>query len=194
MRAKLGEICTFQSGGTPPKNDLSYYGGSIPWITTVSLNGGYIDTENAVEMITEKAIIETSAKIVPANSILVGTRVGIGKVAINTTPMSTSQDIIALVNIDDTKWDKDYLCKLILGNNHHLCSQARGATIKGIKIDTLANIIIPQINIEEQKQIASILNRITALIALRKKQLEKLDELVKSREVARHAQREEVAA
>lgn len=179
--ARLGDICTFQSGGTPAKNDSSFFGGEIPWITTVALNGGIICEADAVEWITKKAIEHSAAKIVPAHSIMVGTRVGVGKVAINDVPMSTSQDIISLLNIDEMVWDKTYLCKVILSKNSYLSSQARGATIKGIKIDTLAMLEIPDLPIKEQKRISAVLDRVSDLISLRKQQLAKLDELVKAR-------------
>lgn len=179
--AKLGEICAFQSGGTPSKNKPEYFGGKIPWISTTALNGGKINEADAVAWITPKAIRESAAKIVPANSIMVGTRVGIGKVAINTVEMSTSQDVISLINIDEDKWYKPYLCKLLLSKKDYFNSQARGATIKGIKIDVVANIDVPEIDYATQRKVAATLNKIDTLISLRKQQLAKLDELVKAR-------------
>lgn len=179
--AKLGEICAFQSGGTPSKNKPEYFGGEIPWISTAALNGGKINEADAVTWITPKAIRESAAKIVPANSIMVGTRVGIGKVAINTVEMSTSQDVISLTGIDKDKWYKPYLCKLLLSKKDYFNSQARGATIKGIKIDVVANIDVPEIDYATQRKVAATLNKIDTLIFLRKQQLVKLDELVKAR-------------
>lgn len=179
--AKLGDICAFQSGGTPSKNKPEYFGGEIPWISTTALNGGKINEADAVTWITPKAIRESAAKIVPANSIMIGTRVGIGKVAINTVEMSTSQDVISLINIDEDKWYKPYLCKLLLSKKDYFNSQARGATIKGIKIDVVANIDVPDIDYATQRKVAATLNKIDTLIVLRKQQLEKLDELVKAR-------------
>ena len=179
--ARLGDICKFQSGGTPSKSNSEFFGGNIPWITTVALNGGIIDSANAVDWITDKAIQESAAKIVPQNSIMVGTRVGIGKVAINAVPMSTSQDIISMLDIDTASWDKGFLCKFIIGKNDFLLSQARGATIKGIKIDTLSNLQVPDIPLEEQRRIAALLDKVSDLIAKRRAQLDKLDLLVKAR-------------
>lgn len=179
--AKLGEICAFQSGGTPSKNKPEYFGGEIPWISTTALNGGKINETDAVAWITPKAIRESAAKIVPANSIMIGTRVGIGKVAINTVEMSTSQDVISLINIDEDKWYKPYLCKLLLSKKDYFNSQARGATIKGIKIDVVANIDVPEIDYATQRKVAATLNKIDTLLVLRKQQLFKLDELVKAR-------------
>ena len=179
--ARLGDICKFQSGGTPSKSEPAYFNGNIPWITTAALNGSTIDDNDAVDWITEKAITESAAKIVPAHSIMVGTRVGVGKVAINAVPMSTSQDIISLIGIDGNKWNKSYLCKFITGQNESLNAQARGATIKGIKIEVLAGLDVPDISLSEQYHISAVLDKVSNLIALRKQQLAKLDELVKSR-------------
>ena len=179
--AKLGEICTFQSGGTPSKSNAEYFGGNIPWVSTTALNGNIIKGSDAVAWITLKAIQESAAKIVPANSIMVGTRVGIGKVAVNSVEMSTSQDVISLIGIDESRWYKPYLCKVLLSKKDWLSSQARGATIKGIKIDTVANIEIPEVGYAEQKKIAAVLDKVSDLIFLRKQQLARLDELVKAR-------------
>ena len=54
------------------------------------MNGSQIDEKFAVEWITESAIVESVAKIVPAYSIMVGTGVGVDKVAINAVKMSTN--------------------------------------------------------------------------------------------------------
>ena len=179
--ARLCDICAFQSGGTPSRQSPGYFNGDIPWVTTTALNGSTISLENANEWITLKAIEESAAKIVPVHSILVGTRVGVGKVAINLVPMSTSQDIISLIGIDQNQWNLDFLCKFLSSKSAYLNSQARGATIKGIKIETLAELELPNYSIPEQHLISSTFNSLEKSIFLRKQQLSKLDELVKSR-------------
>lgn len=181
MKVKLGDICTFQSGGTPSKGTEAFFNGTIPWITTTALNGGKIDETQAVAWITEKAIEKSAAKLVPAFSIMVGTRVGVGKVAVNTVQMSTSQDIISLLNIDENRWSKDYLCKYIQGKNTFLNSQARGATIKGIKIDVLANLELEEIPLEEQVKISETIDKVKEILDARKSELLELDKLVKAR-------------
>ncbi len=181
MSVKLGEICKFQSGGTPEKRNVEYFGGSIPWITTTALNGGKIDEHNAVDWITEKAIKESAAKIVPAFSIMVGTRVGVGKVAINVVDMSTSQDIISLIDIDEDEWSKDFLCKFIQAKSGYLSLQARGATIKGIKIDVLAALELPILSMGEQQHISHIIDLVKNMISFRERELIKLDDLIKAR-------------
>ena len=181
MSIKLGDICEFQSGGTPAKGNTEYYNGNIPWITTIALNGGWIDANDAVGWITEKAIKESAAKIVPAHSIMVGTRVGVGKVAVNAVSMATSQDIISLLKIDEARWSKDYLCKFLQSKNNFLKAQARGATIKGIKIDVLSKLRVPEISIEKQNYISKVIDMVKQVIIFRKNELQKLDELIRAR-------------
>ena len=160
MGIKLGNICRFQSGGTPAKGRPEFFNGTIPWITTTALNGGNIGKESAVDWICEQAIKESAAKIVPAFSIMVGTRVGVGKVAINTISMSTSQDIVSLLDIDESIWSKAFLCKFLQAKGAFLNAQARGATIKGIKIDVLSELELPEIPIEEQQHISQIIDKV----------------------------------
>ena len=178
---KLGTICRFQSGGTPAKGIIEYYNGTIPWVTTVALNGGKINEEDAVEWITEKAIRESAAKVVPANSILVGTRVGVGKVAVNAVAMSTSQDVIALLDIDESRWNKDYICKFLQGKSSFLNAQARGATIKGIKIDVLSSLELPEISLSEQNRISQTIDAVKRIIEYRQQEFSALDDLIKAR-------------
>ena len=179
--AKLGDICKFQSGGTPSKTNESFFGGSIPWITTVSLNDSEIDADNAVDWITDEAINKSAAKIVPKDSIMIGTRVGVGKTAINRIEMSTNQDIISLLDIDESTWNKHFLCLFFVSKREYLLTQARGATIKGIKIDTIAELNLPDYSLETQKQIAANLDKVTRTIDICNAILENLDLLVKSR-------------
>ena len=178
---KLRDICRFQSGGTPSRGTPAYFNGNVPWITTVALNGDVIDGNQAIEWITDEAIAKSAAKIVPPHSVMVGTRVGIGKVAINSVPMSTSQDIISLIGIDENKWDKKFICHLITANKEHLTSQARGATIKGIKIEAIADLVLPEISLTEQARISEVIGKVDALMHMHQQMAMNLEQLIKPR-------------
>ena len=156
---KLGDIGHFQSGGTPQKDRAEFFSGNIPWVSTVALNGGRIGEKDANTFITEQAIQHSAAKIVPVNSLLVGTRVGIGKAAVNDVPMATSQDIVSITDIDLTHWDLQYLILFVCSQAEYLNQQARGATIKGIKADTLKALPVKEISLSAQKQIVDKLTR-----------------------------------
>ena len=156
---KLNEICDCLTGGTPSTDHSEYYQGNIPWITTVSLGKNYIDEQDAVSFITQSAVDNSSTKVIKENSILFGTRVGVGKCSINTVRICTNQDIVAITNIS-----KDYnllfLKHLLDQYNNYFESQKRGATIKGIKSETLKNIDVPVIDIEFQNKFEKIVKHV----------------------------------
>lgn len=70
IKTTLGEVFTWMSGGTPARSNSSYYGGNIPWVTITDLNDGLvINTHN---YLTDIAIENSSAKLIPANSVMIG--------------------------------------------------------------------------------------------------------------------------
>ena len=96
---KLENLASFKTGGTPDRKKMDQYVGTIPWITTISLGESYIDSSNAVNYISQKAINESSTHLIPENSLMLGIRVGVGKCSINKEPICTNQDIVSLYNI-----------------------------------------------------------------------------------------------
>lgn len=64
----IGDIAVLSSGGTPSRGNSSYFRGDIPWVKSGELNYNIItDTE---EKISQEALDSSSAKIVPANTLL----------------------------------------------------------------------------------------------------------------------------
>lgn len=154
----LKDLCKTKSGGTPSRTKPEYFTGNIPWITTVALSSNYINMNSVNEYITEQAIAKSATKIIPKNSILVGTRVGVGKVSINLCDICTNQDITSLVNIS-SKLNVVFFSELIKQYQNSLVSKSRGATIKGITSDILKNINVIIPDIEYQNRYEKILNK-----------------------------------
>ncbi|OXM82462.1 restriction endonuclease subunit S [Paenibacillus rigui] len=179
-KVKLGEIGDFKSGGTPSRSKPEYFEGNIPWITTVSLGKIFIDERDAVEHISAQAVANSATKIISKNSILVGIRVGVGKVSINSVSMCTNQDIISIENIDERKIYKPYIVHSIKSYKSYFDDQKRGATIQGINSSMLKSLDISLPPLETQKQIAKTLDTAAELLAMRKQQLAELDNLIKS--------------
>jgi type I restriction enzyme S subunit len=179
-KVKLGQIGEFKSGGTPPRSRPEYFEGDIPWITTVSLGKIFIDERDAVEHITAHAVANSATKIISKNSILVGIRVGVGKVSINSVSMCTNQDIISIENIDENKIYKPYLVHSIKSYKQYFEDQKRGATIQGINSGMLKSLNIPLPPLDTQKQIAKTIDTAAELLSMRKRHLAELDNLIKS--------------
>jgi type I restriction enzyme, S subunit len=97
---KLGEICQVVTGSTPPKSNLKYYGGGIPWIKPDNLDKTMYVSESS-EYLSEEG--GSFARLLPAGSVLVSCIGNLGKIAIAEKTLATNQQINALIpskNID----------------------------------------------------------------------------------------------
>lgn len=155
----LGDLSKITSGGTPSRSKPEYFKGNIPWITTVSLGSKYINSSNAIEYITNEAVKNSTTKIIPSNSILLGTRVGVGKASINKNEICTNQDILSLTQISP-KLELEFLLFIFKQYETYFNSQKRGATIKGItsKVVKELDIILPPLKL--QNKFASIVEKV----------------------------------
>ena len=153
-RFKLGEICTIYNGGTPKSNVEDYWGGKIKWLTPKDMGkkvGKYInDTERKI---TENGLNNSSAKIVPAQSVILSCRAPIGHVFINEVEMSFNQGCKGLVPSD--KILTDYLYYFLYSSKKLLNDLGAGTTFKEISVKKLANVSLPLPQVKEQKDIVS---------------------------------------
>ena len=74
-----------------------------------------------------------------------------------------------------------YLYHFLKDKTDYLNSLGRGATFKEISKSIVEGIEIPLPPLDEQRRIAAVLDKVSDLIAKRRQQLDKLDELVKAR-------------
>lgn len=151
----LGDIADMLSGGTPSSKHPEYYGGNIPFVSTPCLGPNYISEDAAQNWLTELGIEKSTTHIIPAYSIMYGSRVGVGKCSINTCEMCTNQDILSFFNIDDQKFDLLYIKKVLDQYYDYVDAQKRGTTIKGVPSELVKGIKIPDVPMEIQKRFAS---------------------------------------
>lgn len=94
----IGECCRLGSGGTPSKSHPEYYeNGDIPWLKTGEID--WNDIYDVEERITNEGVENSSAKIFPAESVVVamyGMGVTRGKAAILKIPTATNQAVCVL--------------------------------------------------------------------------------------------------
>ncbi|AZZ67669.1 restriction endonuclease subunit S [Lactobacillus johnsonii] len=156
----LHQICNTVSGGTPSRKHLEYYGGNIPFVTTVALGPNYIDAEDAQDYLTEEGVKESATRKIPVNSILFGNRVGVGKSSINKVEVCINQDIIALTDIDFEKNNLLFLKMVLEEYKEYFEVQKRGATIKGIPSKIVKNISIPIVSLSLQNEFANFVQQV----------------------------------
>lgn len=179
MRVKLGEVCKVVSGTTPKSSCPEYWNGTLNWVTPAELKDDSDIVYETERKITLRAVQDTGLKPFPIGTVLLSSRAPIGKVAIAGTEMYCNQGFKNLVcsgNIYNR-----YLYHFLKDKTEYLNSLGRGATFKEISKSIVENIEIPLPPLSTQRRIAAVLDKVSALIAKRRQQLDKLDELVKAR-------------
>ena len=176
---KLGEICTVVSGTTPKSTRPEYWDGDINWVTPAELTDESDVIYESQRKITQQAVIDSNLKSFPTGTVLLSSRAPIGKVAIAGTEMYCNQGFKNLICSE--KIYNRYLYHFLKSKTDYLNSLGRGATFKEISKSIVENIEIPLPPLDEQRKIAAVLDKVSDLIAKRRQQLDKLDELIKAR-------------
>lgn len=151
-KKKLCEVGNFLGGGTPSTQNTNYWKGEIPWISSSDLLEDNIYEINSTRYITSDAVANSATKLVPPNSILIVSRVGVGKVAVNKVGLCTSQDFTNLIPNSD---DFIFLAYLIKLKTNSLLGFNQGTSIKGFVKSDLETLEIHLPTLPEQTYIAS---------------------------------------
>ena len=178
---KLSSICKVQTGGTPSRMHPEYFEGNIPWITTANLGVNELNYDDAMEYITQEAVDNSATKIIPAHSLFIGIRVGVGKCSINNVDMCSNQDICGLSGFDVARTNLLFVKKVIDSYEDYFDNAKRGTTIKGVKSDTIKELKIFLPEIELQTTFAEYVQKIDSAKSIIKTQLEDLQELLDSK-------------
>ncbi|PAY55064.1 hypothetical protein A8C41_00650 [Ligilactobacillus salivarius] len=171
-RKKLGDVAEIVGGGTPSTTKDNYWNGSINWYTPAEI-GDKIFIDNSQRKITNLGLKNSSAKILPAGTMLFTSRAGIGKTAILKEEGSTNQgfqSIIPNVKLLDSYFI--YSMSNILkkyGESH-----GAGSTFIEISGKELAKAKIFLPSLIEQKYISKIIYSIDDTIQLHERKYEEL--------------------
>ncbi len=175
--ARLGDHCDFVNGGTPSKANPDYWGGDTPWITSADIREGAV--LEARSSVTSDGLRNSATNVVPAGTILLVSRTGVGKVAQTPMALAFSQDITAIVPKSNAI-DARYLLRFLETRQPEFERNARGATIKGITRDLIASQELALPPLDEQRRIAAILDKADALRQKRRRAIALLDSLTQS--------------
>jgi type I restriction enzyme S subunit len=174
----IDDFCETGSGGTPSRANKDYYGGNIPWVKSGELREDVItDTE---EKITERAIKESSAKMVPSGAILLAMYgATVGRMAFLGIDAATNQ---AVCNIrpDPKRAYPRYVFHCLQSQINHFLGRAAGGAQPNISQGIIRETKIPLPALDEQRRIAAILDKADVLRRKRKRALELLDSLTRS--------------
>ncbi len=151
---------TMYGGGTPSTKNAEYWGGDIPWTTTAIIHPDDIFLDRYQRKITKLGLEKSSSKIAPHGSVLIGTRVGVGKAVVTTFDIAINQDLTVLCPNDRAV--PEYIVLSLKSPNllKWFEENKRGTTIKGVTRDDVAKLVIPLPPLPEQKAIAGVLRAV----------------------------------
>lgn len=173
---KLSDLCKTVGGGTPSTKNESYWTGTTPWVSSSDLFEEDIHTLSISRHISEAAIESSATHIVPSNSILLVSRVGLGKLVLTQTPVCTSQDFC---NLYDISCDSYFLAYYLQNTLKRIVAEAQGTSIKGLSGNEIRNIEIRLPDQTLQLKVANLLKESDKIIQL---ETEKLHLLNKQRQ------------
>ena len=159
----LGEICEkVCSGGTPLTSHSKYYEGNIPWLRTQDIDWQEIhDTEIKI---TEEAIANSSAKLIPKNCVIVAMYgATAAKACINKIPLTTNQACCNL-QIDEKQAHYKYAYYWICNEYERLRAQGEGSQ-SNLNAKKIKSYPIPVPPLRVQARIVDILDKFTQLEA-----------------------------
>jgi type I restriction enzyme M protein len=156
---KLGDERFFkiESGGTPSSEIAEYWNGNIHWATLKDLPASdFITIINDTERkISELGLAKSSAKLLPANSVLVSSRATIGRIAINKIPVATNQGFKNIIIQDFDKAIPEYIAFVLTEKVEEMNEMSSGSTFKEISKTSFSEIEIPLPPLEIQQQIVA---------------------------------------
>lgn len=155
--SKVGDLGNFKGGGTPATDTSEYWEGDIPWISSSDVIESDITNLNITRFLTNKAIDESATKIIPKDSVLFVSRVGVGKLAVSKDELCTSQDFANLIPTKDSSY---FIAYYFIARNKLLHQYSQGTSIKGFTTGDLKSIHINLPSLPEQQKIASFLSAV----------------------------------
>jgi type I restriction enzyme S subunit len=155
----LDKLCLhIQSGGTPKSDKLEYYDGDISFVTIEDMTASNKYLFNTKKKITNEGLHNSSAWLVPRNSIMYSIYATLGLPLISKIEAATNQAILNLISIPD-KIDNEYLYYYLLSlkNQIHKFSAQTTQSNLNAKIVKGFEIKYPK-DLPEQTLIAEILS------------------------------------
>ena len=181
---RLGAITEIIGGGTPSSNTPEYYsGGTIPWISPADLSG-YTDIyiSKGAKNITELGLENSSAKMLPTNTVCLSSRAPIGYVVIAENPLCTNQGFKSF--LPASCYLPRYLYWYLKGNKELLESYASGTTFLELSASKAGLVQFPLPPLSEQQR---IVDRIESLFAKLDEAKQKAQEALDSFETRKAA-------
>ena len=150
----LGKIAKITSGGTPSRENPFYWNGDIPWVKTTQVQNCIIKLADIDECITEEGARRSSAKMIPAGSILmamVGQGKTRGQVAILDIDAAINQNCAAIILKDGA--DRDYVYQQLRFRYEEIRNASNSSGQQNLNASLIRSLRIPLPSYAAQKKI-----------------------------------------
>ena len=176
---KLGDVCAIATGTTPATDKPEYYGGNIPFIKTSEIaNNRIIKAETHI---TQKAVEDYNLRIYPPGTVLMamyGQGKTRGQVALLNISAATTQNTAAICPCEEL--DSEYLWQWLMGQYNNLRNAGALGHISHLNLGYVKAYGIPKPPLDEQREIAYILQTVDAKIATAERKRAGLEELFRA--------------
>lgn len=178
---ELGEVANLIGGGTPSKSINEYWeDGDIDWVTCSDFVTNSKILPDSIRKITKKGLDNSSSNLISEGSLLLVTRVSLGKMAFTSKPTAINQDLTAIL-FDSLKINKYFGYYYLLSISSKIQNDGNGVTVKGVTRSYVKEIKIPLPALEIQNQIVVKLEQEQNLIDASKNLIEVFEQKIKER-------------
>ena len=149
---RIGNFGEVIGGGTPSTENEEYWDGDIPWLSPVDLSDNTnVYVSRGAKNITELGLRKSSAKMMPAETVLLSSRAPVGYVALAKNPICTNQGFKSVV-CDTAKIQPLYLYFYFKMNKNYLQSIASGATFPELSGSMMKKlkILLPPMKVQQE--------------------------------------------
>jgi len=164
----LSSVAQLESGHTPSRKNPEYWDGGIPWIGIKDATENHGRTlSDTYQHVSELGLDNSSARLLPANTVCLSRTASVGFVVVMGRPMATSQDFVNWIcgpNIEP-----HYLKYVLLAENEALWRFASGTTHQTIYYPEAKAFHVCLPPLAEQKAIAAVLGALDDKIELNRR-------------------------
>lgn len=178
-KAKLSDVITIISGGTPKTSVDEYWNGDIGWLSVVDFREKNKYVESSEKTITQAGVDNSSTKILSVNDIIISARGTVGAMAVLKVPMAFNQSCFGIRAKSDIL-DQDFLFYYLKNYMKNIKSKTQGSVFETINLATFDMLEIEYPSLETQVKISKILSDIDNKIEINNKINAELESMAKT--------------